>query len=143
MFCKVELVTQKNGSVNIFKLVTPSVTLFCVTRFCSSISKLENCEPHRLSSPELKKFLIFQEELLKPENPTKSYSLELLTYYCIHDSLAILFSAVGLSIKYPITDIWQNFQYVLRVKRKENISTSGNEITLQKIIKTFEGLLLY
>ena len=37
-----------------------------------------------LFSPNLKKLIIFKEEFSKSENQTKSYSLELLPYYCIH-----------------------------------------------------------
>ena len=37
-----------------------------------------------LFSPNLKKLIIFKEEFSKSENHTKSYSLELLPYYCIH-----------------------------------------------------------
>ena len=44
-----------------------------------------------ISSPKFKKILTFQEELLKPENQINSYSLELLTYYCIDFCLDILF----------------------------------------------------
>ena len=44
---------------------------------------------------------------------------------------------------YPIVDIWQNFEYVLKVKRKENIFAAGNVITLQIILRTFEGLHRY
>ena len=93
-------------------------------------------------APGLKN-LYFRRELPKAENQIRSYSLELLTYYCIHYSLAILFSDIGLLIMHPTIDISQNFRYFLRVKRKKNICASGNEITLQIIIRTFEGLHLY
>ena len=36
----------------------------------------------------VKKRWMLQEEPVKPENQTRSYSLELLTYYCIDYSLA-------------------------------------------------------
>ena len=57
--------------------------------------------------------------------------------------LSYSFLAIGLLITHPIVDISQNFGYVLRVKRKENIWTSGNVILLQIILRTFEGLHLY
>ena len=38
----------------------------------------------KIFSPNLKKLIIFKEEFSKSENQTKSYSLELLPYYCIH-----------------------------------------------------------
>ena len=44
---------------------------------------------------------------------------------------------------HPIVDIRHNFRYALRVKRKQNICISGNAITLQVILRTFEGLQLY
>ena len=56
--------------------------------------------------------------------------------------LSYSFLAIGLLITHPIVDISQNFGYVLRVKRKENI-WSGNVILLQIILGTFEGLHLY
>ena len=59
----------------------------------------------------LKISLYFIRELAKPENQIKSYSLELLTYYCIHYSLAILFSAIGILITHPIIYILQNFGF--------------------------------
>ena len=55
-----------------------------------------------LSSCGLKRLFISREELRNPENQTRSYSLELLTYCCIHCSLAILCLAIGLLIKHPI-----------------------------------------
>ena len=64
------------------------------------------------------------------------------TYYCIGCSLDILFSATGFLITYSIIDIWQNFGYVLEVKRKQNICAYRNEITLQIILITFEGVHL-
>ena len=39
-------------------------------------------------APGLKHFSYFWGELAKPENQTRSYSLELPTYYCTHSSLA-------------------------------------------------------
>ena len=89
------------------------------------------------ATPKLKKLLIFQERICKALKPNKNYSLELLTYYCIHYYLAILFSAKELLITHSTINIEQNFGYVLRVKGKGNICTSGNEITLQIIFRTF------
>ena len=52
-----------------------------------------------------KKILILRKELIKSENQTRSYRLELLTYYCMPYSLVIPFSATGLLIIHPIIDI--------------------------------------
>ena len=48
---------------------------------------------------------ISKRELAKPENKTKIYSLELLTYCYIHYSVAIPLSVIGLLITHPIIDI--------------------------------------
>ena len=40
-------------------------------------------------APGLKKLLLLQEELSKLENQTRNYSLELLTYHCIHYFVAV------------------------------------------------------
>ena len=45
IFYEVELVTRTKNFHKIFKLVTRSVTSFCVTRFRNLISELENSEP--------------------------------------------------------------------------------------------------
>ena len=62
-----------------------------------------------LSSHKIRKFLIFQDELPKPENQTRGYSLELLTYYCIHYFLAIFFSyrALNNALHHRyLTELW-------------------------------------
>ena len=58
-----------------------------------------------LYSTKLQKPFIFREELPKPENQTKSFSLEVLAYYCIPYSLAVLFTTLGLLITHLIIDI--------------------------------------
>ena len=58
-----------------------------------------------LYSTKLQKHFIFQEKLSKPENQTKSFSLEVPTSYCIRYSLAVLFTTLGLLITHLIIDI--------------------------------------
>ena len=43
--------------------------------------------------------------------------------------------ALGLLITHSIVEIWQNFGYGFRVRRKENIYPFGNVITLQIILR--------
>ena len=112
------LLTEK--FLMLFRCVLNTALLFCVGKV-------------RVFHNQLQKTFLYSEHKFACYSLDISYSLELLTYFCIYYSLAIFFSAIGFIITHPIVDIWQNFEYVLWVKQKENICAWGNVITSKSL----------